>query len=311
MQRNGWFVLGGVTLVGVLFMLFGGSMMRPAYDEGAYGVKNVRVLSQVAEADSQKTREPASAEVKASVSSSSTGTAEREAAISPARALRQNLDWKKYPGTLGDQVAQALANRDGPMAADLAGLLRECDVLQALHANPGGPAVHKTPGAQNVMVERIQEEQANLAACQTIIGSKADARSELLSIATEKKVMGAASDLFSLGVRRDDVIGQMVADGAAGHLQSLILVTGHSASEMRISKQQQFQLRLGFQIAADSVNTANVVSTQLNIAKSLAKALAKEEFPRIDSPGLAEADRAAAGRVAAMIEATMQANSRP
>jgi hypothetical protein len=218
----------------------------------------------------------------------------------------KGVSWGKYPGTLSDQVDRAISNRDGPMAADLAAVVRECDSLKRKHEDASvsnRTPLSESPNVLKVRAERIQEEQRNFAGCQTIGGNWKEIRTKLLETAFAGKVEGAASELFVLGVNRGEVVELLIADATAGHLQSLVLVSGNGSILPGLNESRQLQLRLGLMIAAQDPDVGDSVRPYLEMAQTLGRAMNAADFPKLDSFQAGDANLTGAQEVAARIVA--------
>jgi len=206
------------------------------------------------------------------------------------------VDWARYPGTLNTQVQQALQNRDGVMAADLARKLRECGIaagqMQPDIIQRRGTATHD-PAVLALMDEQLRTYQRVLANCQTVADWRL-AQLELLDVAVGQQVIGAAVESFHLGQRRPEVLQGVVRDAIAGDMSSLVPVTYHAPSTFGISKELQRSLRYAFEIAANDPEVATLVRRYVSIAESFSVPLGGEAQPHFNHEGLTDAQRAQA-----------------
>lgn len=222
-------------------------------------------------------------------------------AITPA--IVPTIDWARYPGTLHTQVQQALQDRDGVMAADLARKLRECELIAGqmqpeimqMRAAAGGDAA-----VLAVRKERLQEYQRIHANCQTVPDWR-PAQVALLDIAVEQRVIGAAVQSLHLFQRRPEVLNGVVRDAIAGDVSSLVVAASHQPSTLGMSKELQRSLRYAFELAAADPDVGTLVRRFVSIAESVAVPLGSETQPRFNHDGLTDAQRAQARETASQI----------
>ena len=214
--------------------------------------------------------------------------------------VASSLNWKMRAGSLGDQVSRATASADGEMALDLALKILECESLMRSHFRGSSPgdARGAAPDVQRVRVERIQDEQRIVADCQTIPGDLKEARNRLLEVAADRKIVGAASELFALGSRRVEVLKQLCSDARGGHLQSLVFASGNDHLLLQMTKEEQLALRYGLYVAANHAEVGRRVLPYLETAQALARALADGGANKFDFSQMRDETRASGEEVA-------------
>lgn len=197
----------------------------------------------------------------------------------PTPKVSGSLNWGMYTGTMQDQVQKALADRDGPVAADLAAKLQTCDLnlfKQAFRGSLGGDS-SADPAVQAIRNERLQEEQREVSACQTVAGDHAQVRLQLLNVAVEQKVFGTADAAFQTGVRSPDVLKQMVGDAREGSLHSLLQVATYNATLFGIDADTQSAVRYALKITSADASVGPGVSRLLEFSAHLAPGYSDEK----------------------------------
>lgn len=166
-----------------------------------------RVEAPSASRDSDRTAVTPGAE--GSNSNAKVGRTEGATALASTRA-GAIVDWGKYPGSLSDQVSKALSERNPEMAGDLAAKMRECESIErSLSGSEGNRSgVQESVELQRVRQERLVQEQRLFAGCQTLPRPWKEVRRRLLDVALSGGELGAASELFALGVQRPELLRQ-------------------------------------------------------------------------------------------------------
>lgn len=173
-----------------------------------------------------------------------------------------SLNWNLYPGTMQDQVQKALTDQNGPMAADLAAKLHECALNAMTHASNSsrGGLSHGAPAIQAILNARRQEQQRQIAACQAVVGDHRQVRLQLLNVAMEQKVFGAANASFLAGVRTSDVVKQIVYEAREGHLGAIYHVATYSATLFGIDAETQAAVRYALKTATTDPTVGSRIS---------------------------------------------------
>lgn len=211
----------------------------------------------------------------------------------PTPKVSGSLNWGMYAGTMQDQVQKALTDRSGPMAADLAAKLQECfDIsrLQAYNSGRGGNS-GGDPAIQAIGNAYLQEEQRQISACQTVGGDQKQVRLQLLNVAVEQKVVGAADTSFQAGVRTPDVLKQVVRDAREGDLFSLFNVATYNPTLFGINADTQSAIRYALKIASADPSVGPRVGELLNTSEHLATAWADEKSATYDYSKMSDAAR--------------------
>lgn len=285
-------ICGSVALVsGGCYLIWSGLGGVP--EEGGRGVVRNAGASSMAASPSNKSLPPVIdvSSIAQPAPQEASSAAGRDAA--PKLKVRGQLDWSRYPGTLQDQVEKALSNRDGKMAADLAAKLKTCDRnarMLEVAGSQGGES-GSTPSLQAIRNERLQEYQRQIAICQSVVGDQKQVRMRLLDVAVEQKFVGAANQLFNLGVRRPDVLQQVVRDAQEGDLASISDVAAYNTSVFGIDKDTQDAVRYSLQAASSDPIYGPGIGRDLSSVAEAAVPLAGEKQPVFDFSKISDVAR--------------------
>lgn len=210
-----------------------------------------------------------------------------------ADAARDTLDWNRYPGTLNDQVSVAMASRDGMMALDLAAKLKECGVTSGILAIEGGVGGDPKAGtaAQAVRAARLEEYQRQIAKCQTVSGDISQLRLELLNLAIDKHVFGAATQAFLDGSRDERVVRNVIDDGRRGDLSALFQMAINKPAVFGFDSDFQAAVRYALKVGSEDPTVGGRVKFYFEQAQVLAVPLANEKSPVFDFAGISVASR--------------------
>ncbi len=137
-----------------------------------------------------------------------TGVSSAALSSSPSQVL-----WKSpHAGGLGVAVHAALQTRSGPDAFKLSTQLLRCEMLDASMAVTRAALQRTTVEAERqVLVHAIADEQQQLKDCQTVDGDLRQRQQQLLKIAYEAKVQGAAASYLSTYGREQTLPEEMNA----------------------------------------------------------------------------------------------------
>lgn len=211
-------------------------------------------------------------------------------------------------GSLNDRVGLALSKRDGVAAAKLAAQLHDCNlndkVLEVESSKGADP--HASPEIQAVRMARIQGYQRQIAACQTVPGDWAQVRRQLLDLAVEQGVPGAAGDSFSAGSRQPATLSRLAVDADSGDLQALSILSTYENGLLGISRQQQDAARYALKLVAADPEMGRRPAIHLAIAESYATAGAKFDFSNVS-----EASRTKGEEIAQRLKVRLSMNDRP
>lgn len=220
------------------------------------------------------------------------------------------INWQKYQGSLGVQADSALTARNGAMAMDVANMLAECDAAAQLQDEASRRAGEKMSAeVQAITLERANERQRLLSNCQTVVGGHQAMRSRLLELAMQEKVVGAAAEIYSEQLRRQqvkqrpEVLEAMVADAFAGDVKTLVFVAAQGATTFGLSYERQQVLRYGFELAAGDREVGKALVNYLATSNSLSAALTDSRF---DTANLSETTRAEGRALATRILARLR-----
>ena len=208
-----------------------------------------------------------------------------------------------YTGTMQDQVQKALTDRDGPMAANLAAMLQECLLTARLHAfnSSRGRISSGDSAIETVHNAKLQEEQRQIAACQTVSGDHEQVRLQLLNVAVERKVFGAADISFQAGVRTPDVVKLLVRDAKAGSLGSMFQVATYNPAVFGIDADTQSAVRYGLKIASVDASVGPRISALLGSSERIAPVWSDEKSSTYDYSKMSEATRKQGAEIAARL----------
>ena len=214
-----------------------------------------------------------------------------------------SLNWGMYTGTMQDQVQKALDDRNGAMAADLAAMLEECYVngmrLEYLSSRGGDPGVDLD--VQAVRKARIQEEQRQISACQTVSGDHRQVRLQLLKVAVEQNVVGAADASFQAGVRTPEVLKQLVVDAKVGDLYSLLQLATYNATNLGIDTETQSAIRYALKIASADASVGPRIGSLLELSEKNALVWDTKNLSTYDYSKMSDAARKEGAEIAARL----------
>lgn len=193
-------------------------------------------------------------------------------------------------GTLNDQVDRAFAAKDGPMAANLAGKLKECEISQKILEveSSQGARPNTDPAVQAVRMERLQEYQRLQASCQTVPGDQKQVRARLLDLAIQQRVVGAATESFLAGSREPATLAQVVSDASAGDVSALTNVAMYETKVFGISRDEQDAARYALKLASADPDVGKRVVNSLRVAESYAVPNSSFDFSGISSAARAK-----------------------
>jgi hypothetical protein len=188
-------------------------------------------------------------------------------------------------GTLNDQVERALAAKDGPVAANLASKLKECDINQRILEveSSQGARPNADPAVQAVRMERLLEYQRNIASCQTVPGDLKQVRLRLLDLAIQQGVVGAATESFLAGSRAPATLSHVVSDANSGDISALTNVAMYDTKVFGITREEQDAARYALKLAATDADVGTRVATYLKVAESYAVPNSSFDFSGISS----------------------------
>ena len=211
-----------------------------------------------------------------------------------------SLNWGMYTGTMQDQVQKALADRNGPMAADLAAKLWDCFVhgMQLEYASSNGGDSGGDPAVQAVRKEQLQEYQRQVSACQAISGDHRQVRLQLLNVAVEQKVVGAANASFQSGVRTPDVLKMLVRDSTQGDLYSMVQVALNNAALLGIDIQAQSAVRYALKIASTDTSVGARIGPFVELSEKIAPVWDTENLSTYDYSKMNDAARKEGAEIA-------------
>lgn len=171
--------------------------------------------------------------------------------------------------TLNDQVAHALAGKDGPMAAILANVLRRCEsdleILKLARSDGHDPYADAQLKASRV--ERLQEYARKIAHCQTVPGDHVKVRLRLLDLAMQQGVVGAAKESFLAGSREPSTLSRMVNDANLGDVSSIMTISLCEPRVFGITQEQQDAMRYALKLASVDPVVGEHVASVLRIAE--------------------------------------------
>lgn len=212
--------------------------------------------------------------------------AEPSAATSaPQPAEEVGYPWHKYPGTLNDQVLQAFASKDGQMAFDVADLLGTCVLFEMVKQ-------------KNKSLHKVQTEYAN---CQTLQGELRETMLDLLVLAREKNIKGAAINSFSYERKNPEIVQAIVDDAYAGHAKTIAFMSDTKPAEFGLTALQQTVLIYALKLAAADTEVGESLEFDLNWAEDAAYQSGLIKTRQFDPRSLSEAAKAEARIIAERI----------
>ncbi|WP_416761802.1 hypothetical protein ACNI65_06075 [Roseateles sp. So40a] len=189
------------------------------------------------------------------------------------------------PGTLNDQVGRALAAKDGPMAANLAFMLKECEINMGILevASSEGANPHTDQELLAMRLARLRQYEREFAACQTVPGDHKQVRLRLLDLAVQQGVVGAARESFSMGSREPATLSQLIRDANAGDRYSLLNVARYDRKLLGITRDEQDAVRYALKLGAADPETGFRVVNSLRIAEEYAVPDSHFDFSEISN----------------------------
>lgn len=213
------------------------------------------------------------------------------------------LNWGMYSGTMQDQIQKALTDKDGQWAMNLAAKLQECELntRQLALVSSGSVNLAGDAALQTAKNEVLQQFQRNVAACQTVSRDHSQIRRQLLSVAVDNRIVGAAQVSFAAGVLNPNVLKQMVSDARGGELSSVYYVATYSASFLSIDEETQSAVRYALKLAAEDPSVGQPVKKLLESSERTAPFLADEKTSTYDYSKISETARKEGAEIAARL----------
>lgn len=240
-------LFGGVAILAAL----GGFLLL-------HGNRDLRSVDTVGHRDAFPVRDASG-----SVQPSSGGSAGRDETQSPvgsgglvsrsgraetAALMIRGENWSLYPGTLADQVSNALESGNPAMAHYLGNRLADCVVFVEV---PEALGRHNLSGGLGVSTE----DQLMKSLCQSVPMNWQETSWKLLELAVNASHFGAAADMFRTSGKMSDAGGkQIVLDAAAGHLWSTLILASVPASAIHVAVDDQLVAKYALLIASRLVD---------------------------------------------------------
>ncbi len=176
------------------------------------------------------------------------------------------------------------------MAANLAGMLKECEISQKILEveSSQGARPNTDPAVQAARMERLQEYQRLQASCQTVPGDQKQVRSRLLDLAIQQRVVGAATESFLAGSREPATLSQVVSDASAGDVSALTNVAMYETKLFGISRDEQDAARYALKLASADPDIGWRVINSLKVAEGHAVPNSSFDFSGISSSARAK-----------------------
>lgn len=207
------------------------------------------------------------------------------ATSAPQPAEKIGYPWHKYPGTLNDQVLQAFASKDGQMAFDVADLLGSCELFEMVKQ-------------KNKSLHKVQTEYAN---CQTLQGKLRETMLDLLDLARQKNIQGAAIYSFSYERKNPAIVQAVVDDAYAGHAQTIAFMADTKPAEFGLTALQQTTLIYALKLAVADTEVGESLQFDLDWAENAAYQSGLIKTRQFDPSGLSDAAKAEAKIIAERI----------
>lgn len=219
-------------------------------------------------------------------SAANVALAEPSAATSaPQPAEKVGYPWHKYPGTLNDQVLHAFASKDGQMAFDVADLLGTCVLFEMVKQ-------------KNKSLHKVQTEYAN---CKTLQGKLRETMLDLLDLARQKNIKGAAIYSFSYEHKNPEIVQAVVDDAYAGHAQTIAFMSDTKPAEFGLTDLQQTTLIYALKLAAADTEVGESLEFNLDWAENAAYQSGLIKTRQFDPSSLSDAAKAEARIIAERI----------
>ncbi|MDI4634613.1 hypothetical protein J7U46_16255 [Pelomonas sp. V22] len=197
------------------------------------------------------------------------------------------------------QVQLALAQRDGKAAFRLSGEVGVCKHADELAAQTR--TAFQSQG-EAVPAGATQYHQQNQAQCQTVSNQTDELKRQLLQLAKDQQVPGAAAALWEQTRKRGVPVDaadreQMLRDAFGGDALSLVVALVHA--ELRVPLEDQEVLRRGIQQAGRKVDE----SSMLGIITKTVAGMPTTSRPNFTTAQLAAIEQRAAALAAALLAA--------
>ncbi len=204
----------------------------------------------------------------------------------PAAPIEAASDpWHKYPGTLNDQVLRAFSHQDGQMAFDVADLLGTCELFEMVKQ-------------KNKSLHNVQTEYAN---CQTLQGKLHETMLDLLDLAREKHIKGAAIFSFVYERKSPAIIQAVIGDAYAGHSTTIAYMSDSKPEEFGLTTLQQTTLIYALKLAANDPEVGESLQFALEWAEAAAYRAGWSKTKNFEPSGLNDAAKAEARTIAERI----------
>lgn len=197
------------------------------------------------------------------------------------------------------RIQLALAHRDGKQAKQLSGEIGGCAHVDQSESS------YRTAMNENgaiVAAVAVQHYQAKRSQCQTVAGQEKALRVQLLQLAKEQQMPGAAAELWAMTRKRGEPVDaltqqQILRDALGGDDVSATLALMHD--ELRAPAEDQEVLRRAMQQAGLKVSEG----TSLGIVAKLVASLPVPSRQAFTAAQLAAIDQRAAAVAAALLAA--------
>lgn len=164
---------------------------------------------------------------------------------------------------------------------------------QSSAAGLTGSADADGPRVQAVRNERLLEYHRMVAACQTVPGDPLQVRLRLLDLATQKGVVGAATDSFEAGSRQPSTLSRVVSDAMTGDLRALTTLGIYDIKLFGVTRDQQDAARYALKLISADPTIGPRAQTFFRIAESYGAPNSHFDFSRISPAARALAEEIA------------------
>lgn len=194
-------------------------------------------------------------------------------------------DLSRFPRGLDSHIHQAIENHDGDAALELAEVLNECATIEG----DMRMIASRMPGIQDMTLRKAMNKeymsmQSFSGQCQALRGNLAQVKNQLLDVAVNGGMVGAAAKYYREGSRSEKTLEALARDARIGNLSSLAILAATNNSPSRPEDQNTFRLALVMAAADPQLKPAaagylSLAQREYAATKMLAEAKAGTERP--------------------------------
>ncbi|MDM4767126.1 hypothetical protein [Pelomonas sp. SE-A7] len=183
--------------------------------------------------------------------------------------LPSEFDLGRFPRGLSAHVDEALSNRRGVQALELARIVRRCGTVdERMDREQASMAADRDLVANQYRLASYSAMQHFQSQCQTLNGQGDRLRESLLRVAFAEGAESSAAELFgSIGVTEHDVVQSLVRDAANGDLSSIATLTSVLRPESAVPAKEIDKARYVLLQAAAHPTLGSIARPYLDLAR--------------------------------------------